>query len=301
MTKPYIAALILGFLLTGIASSVNAKPNATIIVVTTLPVLEDYVKQIGREHVTVTSLISGLENGHNYALKPSDILEVRQAHMFVTIGAGLEIWANQLVKIAQNHSLEIVVASKGIALLRNTGTIPTTHTKHALGNPHVWLDPENAKSIVRQITTRLIKLDRSNQRTYLDNQAEYLRTLDTLQTNIKHRVKKLSDRRFVSYHPAWPYFARRFGFKIAGNIIEQPEAEPSAKHLSALAQYIKKERIKVIVSEPQLNQKIPRILAEETGAHVVILTANPGALPGTDTYTKMLQFNVSVLIKMLTH
>ena len=298
MAKPLIYTLIIGFLLTSVISHVDAKTNTTV-VVTTLTVLKDYVKQIGREHVTVTSLISGLENGHSYALKPSDVLAIRQAHMFVTIGAGLEVWANQLVKSAQNNSLEVVVSSKGISLLRNTGTMHTHHKRHALGNPHIWLDPENAKSIVRQITTRLIKLDHSNKRDYLANQAEYLRTLDTLQTDIKRRVKKLSDRRFVSHHPAWPYFARRFGFKIVGNIIEQPGTEPSAKHLSTLTQHIKKEGIKVIVSEPQLNQKIPRILAQETGARIVTLTATPGALPGTNTYTSMLQFNVLKLAEVL--
>ena len=299
MAKSFTYALIMGFLLTGIISPVDAKPDTTI-VVTTLPVLKDYVKQIGREHVTVTSLISGFENGHSYALKPSDILAVRRAHMFVTVGAGLEVWADQLAKSAQNPSLEVVVTSKGITLLRNSGTRHTGDGKRALGNPHIWLDPENAKSMVRQITTRLIKLDRANRRDYLANQAEYLRRLDTLQTDIKRRVKKLPDRRFVSHHPAWPYFARRFGFTIVGNIIEHSGAESSAKHLSALVQQIKKTGIKVIVSEPQLNQKIPRILSDETGARVVTLTALPGALPGTATYTDMLQFNISTLVDTLS-
>ena len=154
--------------------------------------------------------------------------------------------------------------------------------------------------MVRQITTRLIKLDRPNRRAYLSNQAEYLRKLDTLQADMKRRVKKLPDRRFISHHPAWPYFARRFGFKIVGNIIEQSGAEPSAKHLSTLTRHMKKAGIKVIVSEPQLNQKIPRLLANETGARVVTLTALPGALAGTDTYTDMLQFNISTLVEMLS-
>ncbi len=290
--------LIIALLLTTILASAEAKTGTTK-VVTTLPVLQDYVNQIGRQHVTVTSLISGLENSHSYALKPSDILAVRQADIFITIGAGLEGWAEQLVQNAQNPSLEVVVTSKGISLLRDSGVTHATEGTHVHGNPHIWLDPENAKSMVRQITTRLIKVDRDNRHDYLANQAEYLRTLDTLQADMKRRVKMLPDRRFISHHPAWPYFARRFGFKIVGNIIEQPGAEPSAKHLSTLTQRMKRAGIKVIVSEPQLNQKIPRILADETGARVVTLTALPGALPGTNTYTDMLLFNVSTLIETL--
>ena len=300
MVKSIVSALTIGLLLSGLVCIADANKPGTTIVVTTLPVLKDYVKQIGREHVTVRSLVSGLENGHSYALKPSDIIAVRQAHLFVMVGAGLEVWAEQLIKSARNSSLEVVITSKGISLLRNTGVAPVRNGKHALGNPHIWLDPENAKRMVRQITTRLITLDRANRRYYLANQAGYLRKLDTLQADITSRIKTLPDRRFISHHPAWPYFARRFGFKIVGNIIEQSGTEPSAKHLSALTKHIKKAGIKVIVSEPQLNQKIPRILSDETGARVVTLTAIPGALPGTETYADMLRFNAVTLADALS-
>ena len=300
MVKPIVSALAIGLLLSGVVCIADANKPGTTTVVTTLPVLKDYVKQIGREHVTVRSLVSGLENGHSYALKPSDIIAVRQAHLFVMVGAGLEVWAEQLIKSARNSSLEVVITSKGISLLRNTGMAPARNGKHALGNPHIWLDPENAKRMVRQITTRLITLDRTNRRYYLANQAEYLRKLDTLQADITSRIKTLPDRRFISHHPAWPYFARRFGFKIVGNIIEQSGTEPSAKHLSTLTKHIKKAGIKVIVSEPQLNQKIPRILSDETGARVVTLTVIPGALPGTETYADMLRFNAVTLADALS-
>jgi len=267
-------------------------------VVTTLPVLQDFVKQIGKEHVTVSSVINGSENSHSYSLKPSDVLAVHKADMFVMIGAGLEVWAEQLLQSSQNASLQIVVTSKGISLLKDTTTLHK-HNKHILGDPHIWLDPENAKSMVRQITTRLIKIDRRNRKAYLNNQAEYLRALDSLQANIKARVKHLSDRKFIAHHAAWPYFARRFGFKISGNIIEQPGEEPSAKHLSQLTKKMKKNMIKVIVTEPQLNQKIPKILSNETGASIITLTVLPGALPGTSTYIDMLQYNVSKLANAL--
>jgi ABC-type Zn uptake system ZnuABC Zn-binding protein ZnuA len=114
-----------------------------------------------------------------------------------------------------------------------------------------------------------------------------------------NRVKALSDRRFVAHHPAWPYLARRFGFDIAATIQIQSGAEPSALQLQSLIEKIKKERIKVIVSEIQLSQKLPELLSKETKTRVVVLTTLPGGLPGTETYLDMLRYNVLQLVDAL--
>ena len=79
----------------------------------------------------------------------------------------------------------------------------------------------------------------------------------------------------------------------------QAGAEPSANHLHALISRIQRDRIRVIVSEPQLNQKIPELLARETGARIVVLTPLPGGLPGTETYLDMLRYDVLQLAKAL--
>ena len=97
--------------------------------------------------------------------------------------------------------------------------------------------------------------------------------------NLSDRITRLADRRFIAHHPAWPYLARRFGFQIVGTIQPQSGSEPSALQLHGLIAKIKKERIKVVVSEIQLSQKIPELLAKETGARVVVLTTLPGGLP----------------------
>jgi ABC-type Zn uptake system ZnuABC Zn-binding protein ZnuA len=109
----------------------------------------------------------------------------------------------------------------------------------------------------------------------------------------------LPDRRFVAHHPAWPYLARRFGFDVAATIQLQSGTEPSALQLQTLISKIKKDRIKVIVSEIQLSQKLPELLAKETKTRVVVLTTLPGGLPGTETYLDMLRYNVLQLANAL--
>ncbi|MGH7260253.1 MAG: metal ABC transporter substrate-binding protein, partial [Nitrospiraceae bacterium] len=170
---------------------------------------------------------------------------------------------------------------------------------HNGGNPHIWLDPENAQQMVRQIALALSAADPAHAADYRANEDRYLRELGALETELLRRLQPIADRRIVVHHPAWPYFANRFGFHIVGEIVTQSGAEPSARHLQALAKTIREERVRVIVSEPQLNQKLPRILAQESGARVVVLTAMPGGVPGTDSYLDMLRYNVTKLAEAL--
>jgi ABC-type Zn uptake system ZnuABC Zn-binding protein ZnuA len=280
-----------------------ARPGEPIQIVVTIPVLKDFVQQIGGSHVQVMSLLSGLESEHTYSPRPSDIIAVRKARLLVEIGVGLEVWVSALVKNAGSASLRVITTSKGIALIRDQsrddGPQASADNTHD-GNPHIWLDPENAKVMLRHITEALIKVDPSHASEYRDNQAAYLRQLDQLQKDLAERLKAITDRRILVYHPAWPYFARRFGFRIIDEIVAQAGSEPSAHHLQELISRIRKEGIRVIVSEPQMNQKIPDVLARETGARIVVLSPLPGAMPGTETYLSLLRYNVMQLANALS-
>jgi ABC-type Zn uptake system ZnuABC Zn-binding protein ZnuA len=215
---------------------------------------------------------------------------------------GLEVWVGSLVKNAGNPRLHVVTTSKGIALIRDYDPDQMVNRspkdKHA-GNPHIWLDPENAKIMMRHITEAFIKVDPAHASDYRENQAAYLRRLDGLQADLNERLRDVKDRRIIVHHPAWPYFARRFGFRIVDEIVPQAGAEPSAHHLQTLIEKIRKDGIRVIVSEPQLNQRVPETLARETGARVVVLTPLPGGVAGTDTYLDMLRYDVLQLAEAL--
>ena len=86
---------------------------------------------------------------------------------------------------------------------------------------------------------------------------------------------------------------------IAGTIQTQPGGEPSARHLHTLIETIKRDHVRVIISEVQLNQKVPQLLARETGSRIAVLTTLPGGLPGTETYLDMLRYNVLQLAQAL--
>ena len=297
-------AILIAILSAAVPFSSHAEAQGPIHIVVTIPVLKDLAEQVGRSHVRVTSLLSGYENEHTYSPKPSDLVAVRKAQLLFQVGIGLEVWVASLVKNAGSPSLLVVTTSQGIGLIRDhtdhhAGIHPDGEDAESGGNPHIWMDPENVAIMLRHITAALIKVDPTHTADFRNNQAAYLQQLDQLRNELVHRVMALSDRRFVAHHPAWPYLARRFGFDIAATIQLQSGTEPSALQLHSLIDKIKKERIKVIVSEIQLSQKLPELLAKETQARVVVLTTLPGGLRGTETYLDMLRYNVLQLANAL--
>lgn len=281
-----------------------ASPNEPLSIVVTIPVLKDLAQQVGGPNVRVISLLNGYENEHTYSPRPSDLVAVRKARLLFEVGIGLEVWVSSLVKNAGSPSLRVVTTSQGIGLIRDhtghrEGTRQGGETTGSDGNPHIWLDPENVAIMLRHITEALIAADPAHATDFRNRQAIYLHKLDQLRKELSDRVKSLPDRRFIAHHPAWPYMARRFDFDMAATILMQSGAEPSALQLQSLIGKIKKEWIKVIVSEIQLSRKLPALLAKETKTRIVVLTTLPGGLPGTETYIDMLRYNVLQLANAL--
>ena len=315
--RPFFQSLrqsLVGWMVTGVLCAsvafAESTPIPPIPVVVTLPVLADFVRQVGGDRVQVHSLISGLADEHTYHPKPSDLLALQQARLLVKVGLGMEVWLDGLLQNAGRADRVVVTASDGIPLIRDRGARRNGgddaddvkrpfKEQQTQGNVHIWLDPENAKAMVRHIADGLVRVDPGHQNDYRYRQSEYLKTLDRLTAEIKKKTATLPDRKIVTYHPAWPYFARRFGLSIRGEIVAQEGAEPSPKRLVRLVDRMHKEKIRVIVSEPQLDGKVPQALAAETGARVVVLSPQAGALPGTSTYVDLIRHNARVLISAL--
>jgi len=300
----FLWALLVGDGLLLAPLTLAALTDEPLNIVVTIPVLKDLTEQVGGSHVRVTSLLSGYENEHTYSPKPSDLVAVRKARLLFEVGIGLEVWVSSLVKNAGSPSLRIVTTSQGIGLIRDhaghrDGTHLDGESTGSGGNPHIWLDPENVAIMLRHITEALIAADPVHATDFRNHQAIYLLKLDQLRKELSDRVKQLSDRRFIAHHPAWPYMARRFGFNVVATLQMQSGTEPSALQLQSLIGTIKKDRIKVIVSEIQLSQKLPELLAKETNTRIVVLTTLPGGLPGTETYLDMLRYNVLQLANAL--
>lgn len=275
----------------------KAEAREPIPVVVTVPILKDLTEQVGGPYVRVTSLLSGYENEHTYSPKPTDLVAVRKARLLFEVGLGLEVWVSSLVRNAGSKTLRVVTTSDGVDLIQDGSD---THEEHhggdhetkQDGNPHIWLDPVNALTMLRHITDALIEADPTHKAEFVANQTAYQERLGRLQKELLERTQALTDRRFIAHHSAWPYLAKRFGLHIVGTIHIQSGTEPSALHLQSLIERIRKDNVRVIASEIQLSQRLPDLLSRETKARVVVLTTMPGGLPGTETYLDMLRYNV---------
>ena len=145
------------------------------------------------------------------------------------------------------------------------------HEGHGHGehDPHVWLDPMNAKVIVKEITKQLVQLDSKNSATYKANSKKALADIDKLTKNIKKDLSK--DLRFVVFHDAYQYFEKRFGIQVLGALTVNTDVMPGAEQLSEIREVIEHEKVNCIFSEPQFNPSIIKSIAKDTKVKTGIL------------------------------
>ena len=164
------------------------------------------------------------------------------------------------------------------------------HDKHAHGehDPHVWLDPMNAKVIIKEIENQLVKLDPDNSSKYKANSKKAQSELDNLTRNIKKDLK--GNLRFVVFHDAYQYFENRFGIKVLGALTVNPDVLPGAEQLSKIREVIEHEKVNCLFSEPQFNPAIIKSIAKDTKIKTGVLDPLGATLDkGKGMYSELLQ------------
>ncbi|MCX7731903.1 MAG: metal ABC transporter substrate-binding protein [candidate division WOR-3 bacterium] len=290
--------VLLSGLIILLAGSCRRQDRTEINVVTTIPVTADWVHQVGGERVKVVSLLKGQEDPHSYEPGPQAVEILARAQLVVRVGLGFDAWLDGLIANAGNPKLKALTLAEGIEPVEDKGE-HHVHGVHEAGNPHIWLDPEVAKSGVMRIATLLGTIDPAHRPEYQRRAEEYCGHLDSVSAVFRGLVAELNNRRFIALHNSWPYFCRAFGLEMAAAVEPLPGQEPSARSLAELIRLMRQDSVRVIVIEPQHNPDLARVLARETGAQVVTLSQFNGVLPGTDTYLKLLDYNVRTLVSVL--
>ncbi len=257
-------------------------------VIASIAPLYDFVKQVGGERAEVKLLLPPAASPHIYEPTPKVIKDVSDAKVFVKIGAGLEFWAEKIIKASGNKRLIIVDSSSGVSLIRKI------HSHSSSGDPHIWLDPVIVSGIVTKIEKALIEADPQGAGFYKQNASIYKEKLSQLDKEISEKVKTFRIKEYVTFHPAWNYFSKRYGLRVAGVIEESPGKEPSPKHIAKIVREIKRLGSRVVFVEPQFNPKIAEAVAKESGAKVLFLDPI-GGQKGRETYIDMMRYNISVM------
>ncbi|MEA2623009.1 MAG: manganese/iron transport system substrate-binding protein [Chloroflexota bacterium] len=277
-------------------STASPPPGTGFDVVTTTTVFADLVRNVGGEHVRAVSLVPAGGDVHTYAPRPEDIRTVSGAKLFVMNGLGLDDWLAETITSANNTAplVKLAVDLPGVQLL--PGEEPGTQ------NPHLWMDVKYAQLYVDRIAEALEQVDPQHAADYAANQAAYRAQLDTLDAWVREQVATIpqQDRKLVTFHDAFPYFAREYGIEVVGVAVEAPGQDPSAAQIGQLVQAIKASGAKAIFSEDQFPTKLVDQLAAEAGVAVVAnLYDDSVGDPPVTSYDAVIRWDVQALVDAL--
>jgi zinc/manganese transport system substrate-binding protein len=291
--------LLVGVLFAGAIPAHAAK----IRVVTTLTDLADFARAVGGDLVEVRSLATGVEDTHGVPMKPSYVPMMNRADLLILVGLDCEhAFLPALIEASKNPRIQrgqpgYIDCSVGIA----PREVPksTDHYEgdvHPYGNPHYMLDPVLAKTAIENIYNALIAFAPRYQREFTRNRNAYLANLDAKIAEWEKEARPLKGVKFVSYHEHWPYFAERFGMDYFGTIELKPGIDPTPRHIEQLIAAMKAEHVPIVVREPQFPEKVPKRIAEQTGATMITLPIMPGGVPHTETYIKMMDYIIDTMV-----
>jgi ABC-type Zn uptake system ZnuABC Zn-binding protein ZnuA len=276
---------------------------ATIRVVTTLTDLADFARAVGGDLVEVKSLATGVEDTHGVPMKPSFVPMLNRADLIILVGFDCEhAFLPALLEASKNPRIQkdrpgYVDSSVGIVprdVPKSTDHI--AGDVHPYGNPHYLLDPVLAKTAIGNITNALVAFAPQHQADFTRNRDAYLATLNSKNAEWAREATPLKGTKFISYHEHWPYFAARFGLNYFGTIELRPGIDPSPRHIEELIAAMRAEHVPLVIREPQFPERVPKRIAEQTGATLVTLPIMPGGVPNTETYIKMIDYIIHTLV-----
>lgn len=295
---------ILGLLLFLVGFSSIA--SAQVKVVTTLPDLASITQYVGGDHVDVFSIAKGYQNPHFVDPKPSYIVKLSRADMFVTVGLDLEKgWAPQLVESSRNRDIQrgsigYVDASEGIGLLQVPQTVsPEEGDIHIYGNPHYWLDPIRGKKIAENIYNHLVELSPENSETFAKNLEAFKNKIDEKMSEWKAKMKPYVGTKIIAYHNEWVYFEEQFGLEIVDFLEPKPGIPPTPSQLVSVINKVKSQDIPVLINSPYFSSKSPDVVARNTGIELVPLSTMTGGYDEISNYIDLFDYNINTLVKAL--
>lgn len=292
-------AFFIGILIS--AACMSSKVFAVIKVVTTTTDLKSFVEYVGGDKVQVISMVSPGAEAEEYAPKPQDLDRLKSANLVVRVGLDYDLWLDRMLRKTGRSELykggaAYVDTSNAIVLLEvKGGGIGGGGHAHGAGNPHYWLDPNNAAVITGNIVEALARIDPSNAKYYERQRVDFLANLDRKTKEWQAKLEPLRGIPLLTYHNNWPYFARRFRLNFAGTVESKPGVSPSAAELSRLLGKMEAEKIRVIVKRPQEPNREVDFLAKKSGAQVAVLNTSVGD-NGSKDYIQMMDGNIQNLL-----
>jgi ABC-type Zn uptake system ZnuABC Zn-binding protein ZnuA len=306
MTSLVVLALV--FLLTACGRR-EEKPAATaekkLNVVTTVAPMTSIVENIAGDKIQLTGIIPEGINSHTFEPIPSDSKLLSSADLIILNGLDLE---TPTLKLAQaNLKPGASIYSLGDKTIKEADYIFDFSFPKEQGhpNPHLWLNPEYAMRYATLVRDELIRRDPKNKSVYEQNAAQFLKKLETLDQAIKEAAQTIppNNRRLLTYHDSWPYFARRYGFQVIGAVQPSDFADPSPREMVRLIEQIKKVKVPAVFGSEVFPSPVLEQIAREAKSRYIDklrddeLPGKPG--DAQHSYIGMMVENMTIMFEAL--
>jgi ABC-type Zn uptake system ZnuABC Zn-binding protein ZnuA len=268
-----LALILSGCLL---AASVTAAP---LHIVASINDLAAVAREIAGPSARIDIICRPDQDPHSVDVPPRDLGLVRQADVYFKVGVALDPWADDLIRAAHNPRLVVVDCSRGIEILGVSGEDEAEKRTHPEGNPHYWLGPSNLVRIAANIRDGLMRADSMAAPQVAKSFELFAARADSAFAHWREMLAPCRGTGIVTEHPAWDYFARDFGLRVAGVVSAVPDAEPTPAHLARLEEIIRAGGARVFLKEPFASERIPQVLARDTGIQVMTAPPSVGAIP----------------------
>jgi ABC-type Zn uptake system ZnuABC Zn-binding protein ZnuA/ABC-type Mn2+/Zn2+ transport system permease subunit len=298
-----VAGAVVALALLGAGCSSTGGSDGKLDVVATTTQIGDWVREVGGDAVTVDQVLEPNTDPHEYEPRPSDVEAAASAQLVFASGDNLDSWIDQIVS---DGGSDATIVDLGAAVPER---LPgeSSGEESSRYDPHWWHDPRNAEAAVREIASRLAGADPAYRRQFERNATAYLARLRQLDRGIARCIDAVPapQRKLVTDHDAFGYFARRYGIDVVGAVIpsQTTQAQPSAKDLSDLVDLIEREKVAAVFPESSLSAKVAAAIARQTGASADYTlygdTLGPAGSSGA-TYLGMEAANAEAMVRGFT-
>ncbi|MBR7059629.1 MAG: zinc ABC transporter substrate-binding protein [Neisseriaceae bacterium] len=292
------------FLLLCVSTFAVAEPLQ---VTASFSILADVAREIGGERVNVNEIVRSNQDMHVYRITPQDLRLVRSSKLVLLNGQGFE--PAEFVRSIQAAKVPFVEATQNIHLMDNHDEHEHEHEhehndkhEHSHGDkdPHVWQDPVLMQKYAENIANALISVDSASSDYYKKRLANYqkqLKELDDWATK-EISVIPVAKRKVLTAHDAFGYLGERYQIRFIAPQGVSEDSEPSAKQIANIIRQVKQENIRAVFMENISNPRLMRQLSRETGVDISGKLYSD-ALPESGSYIKMMQHNISELVKAM--
>lgn len=277
ISKRFTGKLLAVFLLCLLSSIVLcAQSQEKINILTSIFPLYEFAQAVCGERGEVDILIPPGAEVHTWKPKPSDIIKIAQADLFVVVGSVLEPWLEDILKSVKNPKLHILETSLGFKWDEDEHIMENHSHDHEAGDPHIWLDFDYDMQIIEQISSILTQIDPSSADLFSSNARIFNLRLKNLDNLYKEELSKCSLRTFIlGGHSAFGYIAKKYDLNQVAVYGLSPDSMPSPRKLVEIIRIAKEQGVKAIYFEFMLSNDIARMIADEVGCQTLAL--NPGA------------------------